>query len=182
MTRKEKNIQSLSTSLSSTTRRKFILILLINADRRDLDPQDLLSRVRSAWECRTVWIAKEESESGGFHYRIGLHTINASKHTFLSIARKIFSEFPEEECQVQSVKGAGPWSRPFSNEKTKTLLLFGEETFSQILEYSQASRKKRKAQRLSDEPEKAKRKRGRPKKTDTSPPMAIEKNRITFFF
>ncbi|CAL0303105.1 unnamed protein product [Lupinus luteus] len=34
-----------------------ILIGLLNADRRDLDPQDFRSRVRSAGECRTVWIA-----------------------------------------------------------------------------------------------------------------------------
>lgn len=59
---KKLSLSHTNSTISATSLRKSILIGLLNADRRDLDPQDLLSRVRSAGECRTVWIAKEEDQ------------------------------------------------------------------------------------------------------------------------
>lgn len=141
----------LSTSLSATTQRsKYILILLIDADRRDLDPQDILSRVRSAWECQSVIIIKKKSDSGGFHFLIGLHILNASKHILKKQMKNLFSEFPEKECQIQSVKGAGTWSRNLTSKiNNKPVLVFGKSTMQELIQLARASQQKKKAQILA---------------------------------
>lgn len=108
---------------------------------------------------------------------MGLHTTNASKHTFVKKARNLFSEFPGKECQVQSVKGVGTWSRSLIGKRQKPLIIFGEFNIEQVIEFARASRQHKKAQKVSDGPgpDKAKRKRGRPKKAlsikETSLPL-----------
>lgn len=87
--------------------------------------------------------------------------------------RKIFSEFSDKECQVQSVKGAGTWSRRLIEKGHKTLLIFGEFQPEELIEFARASRQHKKAQKVLDGADKAKKKRGRPKKAlpikDASP-------------
>lgn len=160
---------------AQTSVRRFIWIRLLNAERQALDSQDLLTRVRAAFACNTVVVTKANSESGGFHYGIGLHTTNASKHTYEKDLRNLFSEFSDKECQVQSVKGAGTWSRRLIEKGHKTLLIFGEFQPEELIEFARASRQHKKAQKVLDGPgpDKAKKKRGRPKKAlpikDASP-------------
>lgn len=153
---------------AKTSIRSYLLIRLLNAERQTLDPQDLLTRVRAAFTCKTVVVTKELSESGGFHYRIGLQTTNASKHTYVKDLRNLFtsSEFSDKEFQVQSIKGAGTWSKELIEKSHQTLLIFGEFQAYELIEFARASRQHKKAQRVSDGPgpEKEKKRRGRPKK------------------
>lgn len=144
---------------------------MLNAERKDLKPEDILSRVRSAWECRTLWITKEESESGGFNYRIGLHTLNASKHNLKNKSKTLFSEFSENECKVKSLKGAGTWSRSLINKIQKPVLVFGESTIQELVQLARASQQHKKAQRPSAGPAPKPKRKGEKK---------VQKNKNSF--
>lgn len=56
--------------------------LMRNKGAERSEVEDLCSRVRTSFTCIAIVVTKANSESGGFHYGIGLHTFSASKHTY----------------------------------------------------------------------------------------------------
>lgn len=167
-------------SISATSLRKYIIICLKNADRKNLKPQDLLSRVSSAWECKTVYITVEKEKKKGFHFLIGLHTVTASKHNYISKSKNLFPEFTENECKVKSVKGAGTWARSLIDSTQKPILVFGESSFQELVQLARSSQQHKKAQRLSPGPETKKKKNEKKVRKRTDGPERFLKTRFGF--
>lgn len=73
-----------------------------------------------------------EQSEGDFHYRIGIYTNNASKHTYIKILREIFPCNSPEDFQPRAIKGINSWSRQLL-EKTRIINSWGDLDIKKII-------------------------------------------------
>lgn len=125
-------------SLSDGVCRRFLLISIRSEGiALSLSPHEIQRLLRDAFECRSILIAKEEERNRcekDFGYLIGLHTENASKHTFQKKVRALFPEIAPENIHSCAKKGIGGLVRIFSTTKVVLLLSSGELAAPQRLE------------------------------------------------
>lgn len=81
--------------------RPYILLTLSHAEKRTIDIKLLMERVRKCFDCRSVIIAKEKHENGGFHYHVGIFNSNASRYTAIKKLREAFPEFDGAQIDVK---------------------------------------------------------------------------------
>lgn len=164
MKKKWKNPAKYNGIISSTSLRKYILIILQNAGQKNLGPKNVLNKIQSTWECTTIWITEEKCESGGFSWWIGLVAKDASKHTLKNKSRNLFADFSEDELAIKCFKGKGALCKTLSEKKS--VLLFGESSVHELVQLARASQQHKKAQRLSPRPERKKKQKSSPKKDE----------------
>lgn len=103
---------------SITSVRRYIFITLVGTTENQVD---LLSRIKALLSCKTILVRKHKIEYG--KYRIGIHTEDASKHTY---KERIKNLFPGFECQVLALKGPGAWSQNLMDSLKSNFTFFGE--------------------------------------------------------
>lgn len=100
---------------SRTSVRRYIFITLVGTtENQVLDLVD--RRIKAVFSCKTILVRKHKIEYG--KYRIGIHTEDASKHTY---KERIKNLFPGFECQVLAL---GAWSQNLMDSQYQIKLDF----------------------------------------------------------
>lgn len=134
---------------NKNTVRKYLLITLCHADRREnVTKEMILLRIRDRFECGAIVVAKEVHQEGGYHYHIAVLTSSASKNTATKIIRRIFSEW---EGRAIDVKFHKTWATviAYTIKEDKEPTIWGEYNMEQLREIC---RKKQKHKRIECTP------------------------------
>ena len=91
----ELNNQRAHRKLGQSCLRRFLMITLSHAERRELSPQDALHRILNTFHCHSVFVSKEQHAQGGYHYHIGVWNQNASRNTATKNIRNAFTELAQ---------------------------------------------------------------------------------------
>ncbi|KAL0295676.1 UNVERIFIED_CONTAM: hypothetical protein Scaly_3093400 [Sesamum calycinum] len=94
---------------------------------------------------------REPHKSGGYHYHVGVKTVNASKNSYARLVRATFPEFEGMQLDVQAKKGWGPVCA-YVTKEDKSPLIWGEYNLEQVLELAEAFRARRKSKGLANNP------------------------------
>lgn len=100
------------------------------------------SRLTVTFNCKSIVVSKEIYTSLGHHYHVGIRNENASKHSAVSMIRRLFPEFEGRQLNVSFHKG---WNSICSYllKEDKSPVVWGEESLELIRERAQAHGGKR---------------------------------------
>lgn len=90
--------------------------------------------------CRSIVVATETHEDGGYHYHVGVLNENASRYKCFKQIRALFPEFEGRQINVKVHKGWGIICR-YIPKMEKNKVVWGEYSLKQILEIGDASAK-----------------------------------------
>jgi hypothetical protein len=81
---------------------------VIETDTRHvkLRTTDIDKRISSKFSCRSVIIVRvgDSGLDGSLAYKIGVHTTDASKHTYRKVTRALFPEISERDFEAKAIK------------------------------------------------------------------------------
>lgn len=117
---KQKHLKQISTV------RELLLISIRSSVK--LCTADIFRKINSKFNCRSVIIVQfpDSGLDGSFAYLIGIHTTDASKHTYLKYTRALFPEISQGDLKAKAVKGIGSWANSLCDKNGKIILCFGE--------------------------------------------------------
>lgn len=140
-----KRFMSSSTDLQTrvpakSTLRKYLLITLNHIERGSrslLSETEIITRLTSAFTCRSIIICKETHKGGGCHVHIGVWNTTASKNTIRTRIRELFPEFEGRQCNVTGHKG---WNSicKYLLKEDKAPVIWGEEPMESIMKRARA--------------------------------------------
>lgn len=132
----------------NTTLNKHILITFSHAERRSVNPKNIIERFTSRFSCEAVVVAKENhKEKGCYHYHVGMKAHDASRYTAAKFIRATFPEFDGMQCNVEYRKGWGPICKYITKED-KDPLVWDEITKEEVLAVADATKKKKRVHGL----------------------------------
>lgn len=119
------------------------LILEIKTSSQLLELEELLLDIKKGpFHYKTLVITYREVDNNSY-YKIGLITTNASKNTFRSESKKMFSFLKKEDITVLAKKGMGAWAHALCAENWEIIHCSGEIEKPQLFQISERSRAKK---------------------------------------
>lgn len=119
------------------------LILEIKTSSQLLELEELLLDIKKGpFHYKTLVITYREVDDNSY-YKIGLITTNASKNTFRSESKKMFSFLKKEDITVLAKKGMGAWAHALCAENWEIIHCSGEIEKPQLFQISERSRAKK---------------------------------------
>ena len=112
---------------------------------------EIIERLKRVFTCTYIFLSREPHKSGGYHYHVGVKTVNASKNSYARLVRATFPEFEGMQLDVQAKKGWGPVCA-YVTKEDKSPLIWGEYNLEQVLELAEAFRARRKSKGLANNP------------------------------
>jgi len=132
--RKNKKMKNKKTMKNKNTVRRYLLIILCHADRREsVTKEMILLRIREIFECGAIVIAREAHQEGGYHYHVAVLTSNASKNNATKIIREAFSEWDGRAIDVKFHK-TWPTAVSYTMKEDKEPTIWGEYSVEQLRE------------------------------------------------
>ena len=134
--------------------RPYILLTLTHAERRQIPPQEVITRILGGFSCLSIVVSTEIHLDGGYHFHVGVYNKDASQKTATKKLRQAFFEFEGRQVNVVFKKGWGPVCYYITKEE-KNPVVWGEYTLREILETAQALTNHTKAKAKGEKPRKA---------------------------
>lgn len=84
-----------------------MLLILWNAERRNLTESIVMDRIVVSFACRSIVVAKEMREEGGYNFHVGILNRDASRYTANKLFQEMFPEFDEDDIETKNTTTGG---------------------------------------------------------------------------
>jgi hypothetical protein len=153
------------------------LLLQIKKSSVKFCAAEIVKRISSQFSCRSVVVVRVGLDS--LAYLIGVHTTDASKHTYRKVTRALFPEIEEMDFEAKAIKGIGSWARSLCEKKNQIVLCSGELQTHELFRIESLVKTKKKIA----PPEKKKKKiaeKGEKRSRKKDKAMPVIQNRFSF--
>ncbi len=123
------------------TIRRFLFVKFTTKNGASFSPLEIERKLKTKFLVESIAVCTEKNPTTRTQFVVGLHSSNASKHTFRKKIETLFNDL-SINLEIQAKKTEGSLIKNLTKENLKILHCSGRWTLSSLLEKSRKKKKK----------------------------------------